>query len=553
MPDKESNIQITNEIVHEMSGVKELRFNCPNSQEMTDAERILSRIKTFNFLLSYVASGRYMEVHLQQYGLKHNYFNSKWWKQFNYISSSAIVRYAKTSRYFIAASRFLSNPNDEELVKAGDPAALARLALIGQCSHLISAINASADHDFFKATFDHLSERVRKKQLPTYTQSPELVQEEWDIVKKVCEGVREIYEKDPSRDAESIVAQYVYAEFAHREEDEELETVPLMPLAQSDKAFLPISRAFQLQDEIGLAGSEGKKVRVSPKGDSEMVTIKAMISDKEGNPVSPTATHANLCAAIGQIWEENGCQPCTASVEKIYRVFAGLSYDDRVTPQQLAETEAAIDELMFMPAQIDFAEQIAKQKKIQRKDDIDYKKAQFKGAMIPAQKVKATYNGATVTAYKIYDMPLFYKYSHAVGQIAQVDRKLLSDMAATRKGRNEREDKKKKNRTEAEKSTGSVYSGTRVVNLRRYILTEIANMKRLAKKQKGKPLSEAARSISYENMAEKCGYDISSAQTIRTLRSNIDGYLAELVANKHIAGYKPTKDRQKLTGVCIAL
>lgn len=545
-------IAITNEIVYEMSGVKELRFNCPNSQEMTDAERILSRIKTFNFLLSYVASGSYMEVHLQQYGLKHNYLNAKWWKQFKYISESVVVQYTKTSRYFVAASHFLSLPNDEELVKAGDPAALERVSLIGCCSRLLSAINASADHPFFKSTFDHLTERVRRKQFPVYTQSPELVQEEWDIVKKVCEGVKAIREKEPSLDADAIIAKYVYAEFDHPVE-EERETVPLVPLFQSDKAYLPISRAFRLQHEIGLAGSEGQKVRVSPKGSSEQVTISAMISDKDGNPVSPTATHTNLCAAIGQIWEENGCQPCVASVEKIYHVYAGLAPEEHATPQQLEEIEKAIDEMMFMPAQVDFSEQIAKQKKIQRKEDIDYNRARFKGSMIPAQKVDGVYNGKTVTAYKIYDMPLFYKYSHAVGQIAQVDRKLLSDMGAERKGRNEREDKKQKNRSEAEKSTGSVYGGTRVVNLRRYILSEIADMKRIAKSKKGQPLGKGLRSISYEDIAEKCGYDITSPRTIRTLRSNVDGYLSELVAGKHIKGYEPTKDKQKLTGVCIDL
>lgn len=548
MPDKESNIQITNEIVYEMSGVKELRFNCPNSQEMTDAERILSRIKTFNFLLSYVASGNYMDVHLQQYGLKHNYLNAKWWKQFKYISKSVVVQYTKTSRYFVAVSRFIALPNDEELIKAGDPAALERVSLIGNCSRLLSAINASADHPFFKATFDHLTERVRRKQLPVYTQSPELVQEEWDIVRKVCEGVKAIRDKEPSLDADAIIAKYVYAEFDHPIE-EERETVPLVPLFQSDKAYLPISRAFRLQHEIGLAGSEGQKVRVSPKGSSEQVTISAMISDKDGNPVSPTATHTNLCAAIGQIWEENGCQPCVASVEKIYHVYAGLAPEEHATPQQLEEIEKAIDEMMFMPAQVDFSEQIAKQKKIQRKEDVDYSRARFKGSMIPAQKVDGVYNGATVTAYKIYDMPLFYKYSHAVGQIAQVDRKLISDITAERKAAGQG----KRRRSEAEKSTGGVYGGTRVVNLRRYILSEIADMKRIAKSKKGQPVGKGLRSISYEDIAEKCGYDITSPQTIRTLRSNVDGYLSELVASKHISGYTINRERQKMVGVCIDL
>ncbi len=266
MPDKEPNIQITNEIVLEMTGIKELRFNCPEHLEMTDAERILSRIKTFSFLLSYVASGKYMEVHLQQYGIKHSYFNSKWWKQFDYISSSAIVRYAKTSRYFVAASRYLSNPNDEELVKAGDPAALARLALIGQCSQLISAINACADHDFFKATFDHLSERVRKKQFPAYTQSPELVQEEWDIVQKVCEGVKAIRDKEPCLDADAIIAKFVYAEFDHPVEEE----------AEPPTSFAALgNRIFDISDR-----QYQFALSVRPESDASVLPVPADIMER---------------------------------------------------------------------------------------------------------------------------------------------------------------------------------------------------------------------------------------------------------------------------------
>ena len=303
-----------------------------------------------------------------------------------------------------------------------------------------------------------------------------------------------------------------------------------------------------MQDEIGAAGAEGTQIRVSPKGD-ELVTIYAKISDRDGNPISPSATHTNLCAAFGQIWEENGCQSCVVSVEKIYRTYAGLSYDEHATPQQLAEIEAAIDEMLFMPAEVNFSEQISKQKKIRKKDDIDYKDAHFKGTMIPAQKVKATYNGTTVTAYKVYDMPLFYKYSHAVGQIAQVDRKLLSDMSATRKTAG----KGCKNRTEAEKATSTVYGGTRVVNLRRYILSAIEDMKRISKKGKGKPLGKGARTILYEDIAAKCGYDISSPRTIRTLRSNVDGYLSELVSNGHISKYEIAREKQRYVGVLIDL
>ena len=433
-------------------------------------------------------------------------------------------------------------------MQTGDVTAAARFNLTTQCALLMGALHPEADHPFFKAAIGDMPEYIQKKKHPVFTPSPELTPEERKQIEEICMGVLEIYEKDISMDAAEIIVRYVAKEYGKVKDENGEPIVPLSALPQSERAFLPIARAYRMQDEIGAAGADGTQIRVSPKGD-ELVTIYAKISDRDGNPISPSATHTNLCAAFGQIWEENGCQSCVVSVEKIYRTYAGLSCDEHATPQQLAEIEAAIDEMLFMPAEVNFSEQISKQKKIRKKDDIDYKDAHFKGTMIPAQKVKATYNGTTVTAYKVYDMPLFYKYSHAVGQIAQVDRKLLSDMSATRKTAG----KGRKNRTEAEKATSTVYGGTRVVNLRRYILTAIEDMKRISKKGKGKPLGEGARTIRYEDIAAKCGYDISSPRTIRTLRSNVDGYLSELVSNGHISRYEIAREKQKYVGVLIDL
>lgn len=549
MPEKKMNIAYTNEIIREMSGLKDLSFGgIPNAAPMDEGERLLSRMYSLHFLLVYVATGRNVETHLQHCGYKKDKLNSAWWKQFDHIRQNAAGRYSKNARYYIAASQFILRPEDNDLMQAGDVTAAARFNLATQCALLMSALHPEADHPFFKAAIGDMPEYIQKKKHPAFTPSPELTPEEWEQVEKICKGALEIYEQDISREAAEIIARYVAKEYRKNDGEDGDSVVPLSALTQSDRAFLPIARAYRLQDEIGAAGAEGTQIRVSSKGD-ELVTIYAKISDRDGNPISPSATHTNLCAAFGQIWEENGCQPCVVSVEKIYRTYAGLSYDEHATPQQLAEVEAAIDEMLFMPAEVNFSEQISKQKKIKKKDDIDYKDAHFKGTMIPAQKVKATYNGATVTAYKIYDMPLFYKYSHAVGQIAQVDRKLLSDISTTRKSVGEG----KRRRSEAEKSTGGVYGGTRVVNLRRYILTAIEDMKRIAKKSKGKPLGTGARTILYADIAAKCGYDITSAQTIRTLRSNVDGYLSELVSSGHISKYEIAREKQKYVGVRIDL
>lgn len=548
----QTKIVDTNEIYREMSGLDNISLsNTPEPVEMREDERILYRMVTFVDLWRRFASGELLESYMQDCGYKQDRFNAAWWKQFKYLQANAAGLYSKNAAYFLAAAQFILQPNDADLAQSGDTSANERYTLAQHCALLMSALHPEADHAFFKSIIGDMPEYVRKKEHPRFTQVQELTPEEFAEIEEICSAILPIFKKNTTRAAADIIAQYLverYLKIKPVGEDEECPITSLSALVQSNKTFLPISRAFRMQDEIGTYGADGTQVRVSSKG-ADLVTIYAKISDKNGNPVAPSATHTNLCAAFGQIWEENGCKPCVASIEKIYRTYAGLSHDEHATPQQLAEIEAAIDEMLFMPAEVNFSEQISNQKKIKKKDDIDYKKAHFKGTMIPAQKVKATYNGATVTAYKIYDMPLFYKYSHAVGQIAQVDRKLLSDMTATRKTAG----KGRKNRTETEKATGTMYGGTRIVNLRRYILTAIEDMKRIAKNKKGNPLGAGARTILYADIAAKCGYDITSAQTIRTLRSNVDSYLSDLVNSGHISKYEIAKEKQKYVGVCIDL
>lgn len=401
MPEKKMNIAYTNEIIREMSGLKDLRFGgIPDSAPMDEGERLLSRMYSLHFLLVYVTTGRNVETHLQNCGYRRDKLNSAWWKQFDHIRQNAAGQYSKNARYYVAASQFILRPEDSDLMQTGDVTAAARFNLTTQCALLMGALHPEADHPFFKAAIGDMPEYIQKKKHPVFTLSPELTPEERKQIEEICKGVLEIYEKDISRDAAEIIARYVAKEYGKVKDENGEPIVPLSALPQSERAFLPIARAYRMQDEIGAAGADGTQIRVSPKGD-ELVTIYAKISDRNGNPISPSATHTNLCAAFGQIWEENGCQSCVVSVEKIYRTYAGLSYDEHATPQQLAEIEAAIDEMLFMPAEVNFSEQISKQKKIRKKDDIDYKDAHFKGTMIPAQKVKATYNGTTVTAYKV--------------------------------------------------------------------------------------------------------------------------------------------------------
>lgn len=219
MPEKKMNIAYTNEIIREMSGIKDLSFGgIPNTAPMDKGERLLSRMYSIHFLLVYVTTGKNVETHLQHCGYKKDKLSSAWWKQFDHIRQNAAGRYSKNARYYIAASQFILRPEDNDLIQTGDVTAASRFNLATQCALLMSALHPEADHPFFKAAIGDMPEYIRKKKHPAFTQAPELTPEEWEQVEKICKGALEIYEQDISREAAEIIARYVAKEYGKKEE-----------------------------------------------------------------------------------------------------------------------------------------------------------------------------------------------------------------------------------------------------------------------------------------------------------------------------------------------
>lgn len=215
------NVAITNEIIKEMTGLNNLLFPIPNRLEMNEAERLLSRMATMRQMLVYVATGQHVKSHLQNNNQKADKLNSAWWKQFNHIMQHAAGRYSKNVKYYAAATQLILRPGDDELVQAGDIAATSRHALCTQIALLMNALFPDADHQYFDAAIKDMPEYVRKKKHPKFSYAPDLTPEEAATIKKICEGVLPIFEKNSTRDARDIVAEYVLITYAGYEPPQE--------------------------------------------------------------------------------------------------------------------------------------------------------------------------------------------------------------------------------------------------------------------------------------------------------------------------------------------
>lgn len=219
MAKKKPNIMMTNELIKEISGVERLEMTQQSaSVEMNKAEKLLSSMETLRFLLSYVNSGRFLEEIIEAGIYKRERFSSHWWKQFRYTINGCVGRYSKNARFIAAAMNIVLDARDKELINSGDAAALSRLDIAGQCAFLMSALHPDSDHSFFRASIGDMPSYTKVKGYPVFTPAPDVTDEERAEIAAIWEGVRPLYEKDTSRPAAEIMAQYVFAKYAPVEE-----------------------------------------------------------------------------------------------------------------------------------------------------------------------------------------------------------------------------------------------------------------------------------------------------------------------------------------------
>lgn len=312
----------------------------------------------------------------------------------------------------------------------------------------------------------------------------------------------------------------------------------LTEISSADYFGLPLSKAWRMQTAIAAEGKAGREINVGNRTLNGAVIVKASISDREGKPLSINEIQKGVQRAIADLIYEAGGKkalPINVSPARIYRAYARLPSDAMVTAQQEAEMEAAMDVLMYAPSRVDFTAQLQKHKHIEKQADYDYEgeaAGKLEGNLVQAQKLEgAAKNGARVVAYKIYDVPVYYMYSHAVGQIAWLPNALLTGGT----------------KTATKPAKAEAQEGVQYVAIKTNMLTRIIRMK-----ERKKARATYTKLIRAEEVAEDCEVTLTE-KTRRTLLKNMGLYLDELKAQKQIKGYEETKEGRKIAGYSIIL
>lgn len=312
----------------------------------------------------------------------------------------------------------------------------------------------------------------------------------------------------------------------------------LSEITQQDYFYLPISKAWITQPDIALEGAAGRELNVGKKTSSGAVIVSAAISGKNGEPLAITELEKGVQRAIGNlIAEAGGILPIIVSPQQIYRAFARLSPEATVTQQQSEEIERIMDALMYAESSLDFKAQLEKHKRIKQQTDYDYqseRSGKLSGPLVPAQKLEGATarDGSRVVAYKVLAWPVFYQYSHIIGQMARIPNNLLTG--------SEKKPTKENGRAEAQGTA-------RNIAIRQNILTRIERMI----ERRGKHLTYIAL-IKVDEVADDCGVTLTK-KTRRTMRKNMELFLDELKQQEKIRGFTETKEGREIAGFTIKL
>lgn len=308
-------------------------------------------------------------------------------------------------------------------------------------------------------------------------------------------------------------------------------------ITQNEFFGLPLSKVWNTQGAISAEGAEGRDINVGKKTSSGAVIVQASISGKDGEPLNLDEVQKGVQRAIGNLVYEAGGKaalPIIVTPQQIYRAFARLPSDATVTDQQAAEMERAMDVLMYAPVNLNFTAQLERHKHIKHVDDYDYDSNQagkLGGTLIAAQKLEAeTRGGSRSVAYKIYDVPVLYMYSHIVNQLAWVPNSLITGTG---------------------KAPVKAVKGAEAQNNARSVAVKqniVGRVYRMIERQKRKESYTAI--IRIDDVAEDCGINLTE-KTRRTLRKNIKIHLEELKAQGKIREYSETKSGRGIAGYTV--
>lgn len=307
-------------------------------------------------------------------------------------------------------------------------------------------------------------------------------------------------------------------------------------ISQSDFFGLPVSKAWRKQTDIARSGAAGYDLNVGSKTRAGELFIEAAISDKDGNPLEIDELEKQVQRAIGNLIDEARRLPIAVTPQQIYRAYARLPADATVTDQQAAEMEAAMDKLLTAPGTINYKNQLEKHKRIKQQADYDYSspKAGYEsGALITgSKKALQAHDGTWTKGYIIYEYPMFYKYSHVIGQIARVPNRFLLGAG--------------KPAIKTDKTDG-VKGTARNIAVKTEVLTRLLRMQeRKDSKKSYVPI------IRIDEVAADCGIELTE-RTRRTLLKNIGLYLEELRKEAQLKKFEEAKEGRKIIGFKITL
>jgi len=199
-----------------------------------------------------------------------------------------------------------------------------------------------------------------------------------------------------------------------------------------------------------------------------------------------------------------------------------------------------MDTLLISPSLIDFRSQLEKHTKIKQQSDYDYTAEsagkEFGNLITGVKRMARDHHGEWRTAYWIYEYPVFYRYSHIVGQIAKVPNvRLIGDTS--------------KKSAIRDKKTHEALRTPQNIGIRAEVLTRIEGWR--TKHEKHQPYTPV---LLFSEIASDCSLVLTD-NSERTLKKNIQQYLDELkkltTRNGGIKDYQYRRSGRKIVGFLI--
>jgi hypothetical protein len=190
-----------------------------------------------------------------------------------------------------------------------------------------------------------------------------------------------------------------------------------------------------------------------------------------------------------------------------------------------------MDKLIQTPATLNFAEQLEKHTRMKKRDNFDYTDASRVGNLITGvhdQRKTHSYNGTVVEhTFTIHEMPMFYAYSYAVGQLYTVSKYLLT-------GETPPAQEVQKKAKEKPKAAGTRRLRSDDIDLRRYLLRYIEYQK-TEKEKRDKKLKAYNKPIPayfefflpFETVAKEFLEGTATAKIMRKIREQTYAFMIE--------------------------